>query len=591
MIARPNSLTIRWRALRAALAPLGGFERSAAAVVLTSLALLVLEGASITMLVPFLSSFTAESVRRLQLIVAAVGALVLARAGAGYLNGVLSARLQLRVLLRLRESLVEAFYASRYAELSAFGGGRLVNLFSVQTERVVAGIGALVALLNAALLLALYGVATVVLSWRLSLVAAAFGAVAAGFTVLAGRRIRARSRLWVRAEEDSSRLALDDAAGLHVIQAYDVGRERLALHRQMNEAIYREAMGLHRWRSAVGPATLALYAVGLLGGLLAALTFWPSQLLGHLPLVLAFVVVLHRLQAQVGAVSEASSALAEQEGATLNVFALLGNRGSRAGDGTTTVDAAAGGIDVEQVAYRYVEGKPVLKSLDLELRPGEVVAVVGASGSGKSTLAQLLLRLRAPQAGRIQLDGVPLEGAARASLARNVGVVFEDCFIFDETVEWNITLGRDIASPAVAEAAESARLDGVIRSLAHGYGSRVGPRGGTLSAGQRQRLALARAIVTLPRILVLDEATSALDTATEQSIIGALRERRPEGITLIIAHRLSTVLAADRIAVLEDGRIAATGTHAELLETSPAYRRLVETQLVERAPEVPTATP
>lgn len=581
----PQRLASRWKDVREAITSLRGFERPAATVAVTSLALALLEGASVTLLVPFLESFERGSEQRLQLIVLAIGALVLLRAAACYLNGVLSARLQLRVLLRLRESLAEAFYASRYADLAALGGGRLVNLFSMQTERVVAGIYALVALLNAVLLLAVYGGALVLLSWRLSLAAAVLGAIGFGVTAYAGRRIRAYSVLMMRAEEDSSRLVLDDAAGLHVIQAYDVGGERLALHRRVNRTLYREAMGLRRWRSAVKPATEVLYAVVLLGALLVALNVWQDQLFGNLPLVLAFGFVLHRVQGQFGAITEAVSALAEQEGATLNVFAFLGERASGARDGSEAVDSPVERISVEQVGFRYAGGEPVLRGLDLELRRGEVVAVVGASGSGKSTLAQLLVRLRAPQSGRILVDGVPLDRVARASLARNLGVVFEDCFVFDEPVDWNISLGRDLPSPAVAKAAHTARLDELIHSLPDGYRTRVGPRGGKLSAGQRQRLALARAIVTRPQILILDEATSALDSPTERSVAEGLRDRRPDGITLIIAHRLSTVLEADRIAVLDGGGIAAAGRHAELLETSAVYRRLVETQLVERAAE------
>ena len=582
MIRPPQRLASRLKVVREVITALRGFERPAATVACTSLALVLLEGASLTLLVPVLESFKQGSEHRLQLIVLAIGALVLLRAAAYYLNGVLSARLQLRVLLRLRESLVEAFHASRYAELASLGGGRLVNLFSMQTERVVAAISALVSLLNSVLLLALYGGALVLLSWQLSLSAAVVGAIGFAVAAYASNRIRAYSALLVRAEEDSSRLVLDDAAGLHVIHAYDVGGERLALHRSVNRTLYREAMGLNRWRAAVRPVTEVLYTVVLVGALLLALSLWRDQLFAKLPLVVAFGFVLVRLQAKVGAIAEAASALAEQEGAALNVFAFLGARASRASDGSEAVNAAVDRISVERVDYRYAGGEPVLRSLDLELRRGEVVAVVGASGAGKSTLAQLLVRLRAPQSGGILVDGVPLDRVARSSLARNMGVVFEDCFIFDETVEWNIALGRDLPAAAIEEAARIAQLDKFVRSLPDRYGTRVGPRGGKLSAGQRQRLALARAIVAEPQILVLDEATSALDSATERSITESLRDRRPDGITLIIAHRLSTVLAADRIAVLEGGRIVAEGRHAELLDTSAVYRRLVETQLVER---------
>jgi ABC-type multidrug transport system fused ATPase/permease subunit len=576
-------LATRWTVAREVITSLRGFERPAATVAATSLALVLLEGASLTLLVPVLEAFKRGSEQRLQLVVLAIGGLILLRAAASYLNGVLAARLQLRVLLRLRESLAEAFYASRYAVLAALGGGRIVNLFSMQTERVIAGISSLVALLNAVLLLAVYGGTLVLLSWRLSLAAAALGAVAFGITAYASRRIRAHSVSLTRAEEDSSRLVLDDAAGLHVIQAYDIGPERIALHRRVNQSLYREAMGLHRWRSAVRPVTEVLYAVTLLGALLVALHLWREQLFASLPLVLAFVFVLHRLQGQYGTITEAAASLAEQEGATLNVFGFLGDLTPRAPDGSETVAAPVERISVEDVEFRYDGGQPVLRGLDLELRRGEVVAIVGASGAGKSTLVQLLARLRTPQSGRVTVDGVPLDRVARRSLARNLGIVFEDCFLFDESVEWNISLGRDVAAAALQEAIQTAGLDDLIRSLPDGRRSRVGSRGGHLSAGQRQRVALARAIVTRPQTLILDEATNALDGATEESVAQRLRHARPEGITLVIAHRLSTVLAADRILVLEGGCIMAAGRHADLLETSETYRRLVETQLIRPA--------
>lgn len=576
----------RWRALRAAAQSLRGCERLALTVAATSLALATLEGASVTLILPFLESFRPGAEDRLRLLIAGVGGLIVLRSLAAYGNGVLSARLQLRVLLRLRESLAEAFYRSRYADLVALGPGRLVNLFSVQTERVVGGIGALVSLANAVLLLAIYGAALVVLSWRTSLVAASVGGVGFLIAAFAGRRIRARATRMVEAEGDSSTLALDDAAGLSVIRAYDAGRSRLALHQRVNERLFRETMGLYRWRAAVKPLTDLLYAGAVLGALLVVLTLWRERVLDSLPLILAFGFVLTRLQGQLGAVGEASVALAEQDGAALGVFAFLGGSAARDPDGTAELRSEVRRVQVERVTFRYGEGAPVLRGLDLELRRGEVVAVVGESGAGKSTLAQLLIRLRQPQGGTIRLDGVRLDEFSRASLAKRLGVVFEDGFVFDESVEWNVSMGRDLSASAVREATAAAGLADVIAALPDGFATRVGSRGNTLSAGQRQRLALARAIAARPQILVLDEATNALDSSTETSVAEQLRALRPTGITLLIAHRLSTVLAADRILVLEGGRIGAEGRHEELLEASSTYRRLVESQLINRAAPV-----
>ncbi|MFI5208206.1 MAG: ABC transporter ATP-binding protein [Gemmatimonadales bacterium] len=572
--------------MREAAQSLRGDERLALTVAATSLGLVTLEGASITLIVPFLQSFRPGELGRLRLIIVGVGVLLVLRSLAAWANGVLSAKLQLRVLLRLRESLAESFYRSRYADLVAMGPGRLINLFSVQTERVVGGIGALVALANALLLLAIYGTALVVLSWRASLAAALVGGVGFLVAAYAGGRIRDRAARMVEAEGDSSALALDDAAGLSMIRVYDAGRSRLALHRRVNDRVFREAMGLHRWRSAVKPLTDVLYAGAVLGALLLALTLWGTRVLDSIPLIIAFGFVLTRLQGQLGAVAEASVELAEQDGAALGVFAFLGSSAARDPDGTAELTPEVRLVQVERVTFRYGDGAPVLRGLDLELTRGEVVAVVGESGTGKSTLAQLLMRLREPQGGSIRLDGVGLDEFSRASLAKRLGVVFEDGFVFDESVEWNVSMGRDLPASAVREATDAAGLADVIAALPDGLATRVGSRGNTLSAGQRQRLALARAIAARPQILVLDEATNALDSPTETSIAEQLRALRPTGITLLIAHRLNTVLAADRILVMDGGRIAAAGRHEELLETSPAYRRLVESQLINRASPV-----
>ena len=576
----------RWTAAREALASLRGHERLALMLVATSLALAVFEGASVTLIVPFLESFRPGMENRLRLLILGVGGLILLRSLAAYANGVCSAQLQLRVLLGLRESLTQAFYRSRYAELAALGPGRLVNVFSVQTERVVGAIGALVMLANALLLLVVYGAALVLLSWRASLIAVVVGGLGLLIAVWASRRIREHAERMTEADGDSSTLALDDAAGLPVIRTYDAGPARLALHRQVNDRLFRESMSLHRWRSALKPATDLLYAAAVLGALLLVLAARQTRVFDWLPLILAFGFVLARLQGRFGTLVEASAALAEQEGAAHSVFTLLRGAAAPESGGAVVMTGDVHRIEIEDLGFAYRAGEPVLRGLDFELRRGEVVAVVGASGSGKSTLAQLLVRLREPTAGAILLDGVPLGDLARPSLARHLGVVFEDGFVFDESVEWNVTLGRPLPAAAVREALGAAGLAEVVAGLPDELRTRVGARGGTLSAGQRQRLALARAIVARPQILILDEATSALDGPTEQAIIGRLRAMRPEGITLLIAHRLSTVHAADRILLLRDGRIAAAGRHEELLEASPAYRRLVESQLIDRASPV-----
>jgi ATP-binding cassette subfamily B protein len=200
---------------------------------------------------------------------------------------------------------------------------------------------------------------------------------------------------------------------------------------------------------------------------------------------------------------------------------------------------------------------------------------VGATGSGKSTLVQLLPRLYDPTRGRVLIDGADVRGVEMASLRRAITVVDDDPFLFSDTVHGNIAYARPDATRAEVErAAERAQAAGFIAELPDGYDTAVGERGLTLSGGQRQRLAIARAFLADPRILILDDATSSVDASTEQAIKAALREVMAGRTTFIIAHRLSTIALADEIVVLEHGRIAARGTHAELLEASPLYAEI-----------------
>jgi ABC-type multidrug transport system fused ATPase/permease subunit len=236
----------------------------------------------------------------------------------------------------------------------------------------------------------------------------------------------------------------------------------------------------------------------------------------------------------------------------------------------------AGPLDVvaEHVEYGHLEGRPVLSDCSLRIGRGEVVALVGPTGCGKTTLCELLAGLDRPDGGVIRLGGVDLATAARAELRSTVALVFQESFLFADSLAQNISLGADVGEHAVRWAAGVAQVARYVESLPGGYGTEVGERGVTLSGGQRQRVALARALVRRPRFLLLDDATSAVDATVESRILHGLRAEL-EMTTLIVAHRLSTIALADRVLFMQDGRIVAAGPHDELLATNDDYAAMV----------------
>ena len=243
------------------------------------------------------------------------------------------------------------------------------------------------------------------------------------------------------------------------------------------------------------------------------------------------------------------------------------------------VKAISGEVIFESVSFAYNRTRPVLNCIDLSVRPGECVALVGPSGAGKSTIAALLQRLHDPTSGSIRIDGVDLKAMKQRSLRERIGIVSQDALLFNDTVRNNIAYGRqDAGADEITDAAKAANAHDFIMRLPRGYDTVIGERGGFLSAGERQRLSIARALIKDPPILILDEATSSLDAESESFVQDALERVMRGRTTFIIAHRLSTVVGADRILVLKDGAIIETGSHGELLETGGYYATLVECQ-------------
>jgi len=283
---------------------------------------------------------------------------------------------------------------------------------------------------------------------------------------------------------------------------------------------------------------------------------------------------------------EIKHSLADME----RMFRLLGEqRDVSDRPGAPALAAGRGHVSFEHVGFSYNDRRRILEDISFEIAPGQKVAVVGPSGSGKSTLVRLLFRFYDADRGAIRIDGTDIRDITQQSLRAAIAIVPQDTVLFNDTIYYNIAYARPEASRAEIErAAEMAHLTGFIASLPEGYDTLVGERGLKVSGGEKQRIAIARAILKQPRILVFDEATSALDSESEQAILRALREVAADHTTLAIAHRLSTVVDADRILVMEHGRLAEQGTHYELLTAAGVYAKMWALQQEQRQRELKT---
>jgi subfamily B ATP-binding cassette protein MsbA len=530
------------------------------------------------------STLQAGNQRLLNLITLGLLALFAAQAVLGFGQSYLVGWTGERVVADLRQSLyahlqsmpLSFFASSRVGELLSRLGNDVMTIQEAVTTTVLSLLSQTIMFVGGLIIILL-------MSWRLSLVMLAIVPLAVVGMLLLGRSVRRISKQVQDSLADVSSMADESLSGVRIVKSfarepYEIARYSAGVERLLGHAIERV-----RLRSIVGPL------IGFLGFASIAIVLWfgsreviagrltPGQLVSFL---LYTMMIASPLASFVSLYAQTQQAM----GASERVFDLLDTPPEmQDAPDALPIPPIVGEVRFEGISFDYRDAsaeREVLSGIDILARPGEVVALVGPSGAGKTTLVNLIPRFYDPTTGRLLIDGHDIRTVTMSSLREQIGIVPQETALFSGTVRDNIAYGRlEASQEEIEEAARAANAHDFVQAFPAGYDTVVGERGVKLSGGQRQRIAIARALLKNPRILILDEATSSLDSESELAVQEALMRLMRDRTTFVIAHRLSTVTSADRIVVLENGRVVEQGSHADLLaQDGGLYRRMAALQ-------------
>jgi subfamily B ATP-binding cassette protein MsbA len=480
-----------------------------------------------------------------------------------------------RVLNDLRRMVFDRLLRLPVARFHEESTGKIINTVIGEVRQVVDMINSVfLAFVRDSLVLLGLLIGLLYLNWRLTLIALIVMPVTALIVRTTAKRLRRLSRDNQRVTEEMTQVVDEAARGHQIIRVFSGERYERRRFEERSEALRGFSQRMTVASAATVPITQTTTAMAVSLVIVIAMSTGMTQgeFTGFITMML---MLLAPLKSLVGVNGPLQRGMASAE----TVFAMIDSP-VEADPGTRAIGRSKGHLQFENVSFRYSAGNPLaLNNITLEVLPGQTVALVGMSGGGKSTFVNLVTRFYAPESGSIRLDGVPYEEITLASLRAQMAMVSQNVVLFDDTLGANVAYGVDAADPVrLAAAIKAAHLDDVVAALPEGIHTSIGENGMRLSGGQRQRVAIARAIYKDAPILILDEATSALDNESERAVQAALDALMAGRTTLVIAHRLSTIERADRIVVVDQGRVVESGRHEELLALNGMYAKLHQLQ-------------
>ncbi|MDG1066557.1 MAG: lipid A export permease/ATP-binding protein MsbA [Luminiphilus sp.] len=487
------------------------------------------------------------------------------------------------VVHTLRVELFEVMMAAPRRYYDANAGGNLLSKITFNVEQVSgAASDALKAILREGLTVMALVTYMLYLNWRLTLIFFAVAPAIGLVVVIVGRHFRRYSRRIQDSMGSVTQVSSESLGAFEALRVFAATRQQVAKFTDASLFNRNQSLKLAFVQAVSTPVIQTLLALAL--GALFWFALDPAILAGFTAgSLVAFITAAAQMGKPIRTLSGVQSIIQRGLAAAEDVFAQI-DIPPEPNRGTTPVNRAKGEIAIEHLSFRYPGATEyALENISLQLQPGETVALVGRSGSGKSTLVQLLLRFYVPECGEIRLDDLVIEDYELTDYRKQFGVVSQEISLFSDTIANNIAFGemRDASYDAVLLAAQKAHAIEFIEAQPQGLDTLLGDGGAGLSGGQKQRLAIARALLKDAPILILDEATSALDTESETYIQEALAAFCEDRTTLVIAHRLSTIESADRVVVMDQGRIVAFGPHEQLLIDSPLYARLHKQEIVQ----------